>query len=294
MIKSLLEGYETANNDSHQQDKKKNADSESASPNNEIESVEEIKAAILSPAKTEQTQETETFINNQTGKDHSKNLKKERIIVELEGLEASENEITKNRPNLKNTEELEKELNKIEKELQNETHADNIELPKDKNLVDKKLAENTELSLVKPDSKKVQNQQLTFTPETPSETARKSGLAFSAGISLFASVIFMMVLGWFADLYAGFSPWGIIGGITIGALIGFVQFFRTTRQIINPSPSSFERVSLVANEKIVAESKNKENDKSKMADEDKKTDVNEEKLETDKKILNDDQNQEKI
>ena len=68
-------------------------------------------------------------------------------------------------------------------------------------------------------------------PESIAETVRQSGLAYSAGIALFAAVAFMMVLGWGADLLLGTSPWGIVGGIVIGSIIGFVQFFRLTSQI---------------------------------------------------------------
>lgn len=71
-----------------------------------------------------------------------------------------------------------------------------------------------------------------FTPESQSETARKSGLAYAAGITLFASVVFMMLIGWGADVLLGTAPWGIVGGIVLGALVGFVQFFRLTGRII--------------------------------------------------------------
>ncbi len=73
--------------------------------------------------------------------------------------------------------------------------------------------------------------QSVYKPETPAENIRQSGLAYSAAIILFASVVFMLILGWFADLLLGSSPWGIVGGIILGALIGFVQFFRITSQI---------------------------------------------------------------
>ena len=68
--------------------------------------------------------------------------------------------------------------------------------------------------------------------ESTAETARKSGLAMSAAIALFGSVVFLLIIGWFADLLLGTSPWGIVGGIVLGSVIGFVQFFRTTSQII--------------------------------------------------------------
>lgn len=72
-------------------------------------------------------------------------------------------------------------------------------------------------------------------PETMAETVRRSGLAWSAGIAFFASVVFMLIIGWGADLLLGSSPWGIVGGIVLGSLIGFVQFFRLTSQIFNPN-----------------------------------------------------------
>lgn len=68
-------------------------------------------------------------------------------------------------------------------------------------------------------------------PESIAETARKSGLAWSAGIVMFGSIAFMMVIGWGADLLFGSSPWGIVVGIVLGAVIGFFQLFRLTSQI---------------------------------------------------------------
>lgn len=72
--------------------------------------------------------------------------------------------------------------------------------------------------------------QSAFEPDTQAETMRKSGLAYAAAITLFGAVAFMMVLGWGADLLLGTS-WGVVAGIVIGALIGFVQFFRLSSQI---------------------------------------------------------------
>ena len=68
-------------------------------------------------------------------------------------------------------------------------------------------------------------------PESMAETVRRSGLAYSAGIAFFAAVVFMLILGWGADVLLGTSPWGIVGGIILGSIIGFVQFFRITSQI---------------------------------------------------------------
>lgn len=74
--------------------------------------------------------------------------------------------------------------------------------------------------------------QTTAKPESLAETARKSGLAMTAAITLFGSVVFLLILGWFADLLLGTSPWGKVGGIVLGSIIGFFQFFRMTSQIL--------------------------------------------------------------
>ncbi len=76
---------------------------------------------------------------------------------------------------------------------------------------------------------------LPFTPESMGETVRRSGLAWSASIALFGSVVFMLVIGWFADLVLGSSPWGLVAGIVLGSIIGFIQFFRINAQIFKQS-----------------------------------------------------------
>lgn len=67
--------------------------------------------------------------------------------------------------------------------------------------------------------------------ESPDETLRRSGLAWSAGVAMFSSIVFMLVLGWLCDLLLGSSPWGIVVGIAVGSLIGFIQLFRISSQI---------------------------------------------------------------
>lgn len=77
----------------------------------------------------------------------------------------------------------------------------------------------------------VVEQKPAYTPESDGEVIRNSGLAWSAGIIFFGSVVFMMFIGWGADLMLGTSPYGLIGGVVLGSLIGFVQFFRISAQI---------------------------------------------------------------
>jgi F0F1-type ATP synthase assembly protein I len=76
-----------------------------------------------------------------------------------------------------------------------------------------------------------------YTPQNQKETIRQSGLAWSAGIAFFGAIVFMLFLGWIADLLLGISPWGIVGGIVLGSIIGFLQFFRITSQIFKKDDS---------------------------------------------------------
>ena len=77
-----------------------------------------------------------------------------------------------------------------------------------------------------------------FTAPSTEETIRQGGLAWSAGIVFFSSIAFMLFLGWIADLLLGSSPWGIVGGVVLGSVMGFIQFFRITSQIFNSEKSS--------------------------------------------------------
>ena len=76
-----------------------------------------------------------------------------------------------------------------------------------------------------------------YTPPNQGEVVRQSGLAWSAGIVFFGAIVFMLFLGWIADLLLGISPWGLVGGIVIGSIIGFLQFFRITSQIFKSNDS---------------------------------------------------------
>lgn len=76
-----------------------------------------------------------------------------------------------------------------------------------------------------------------FQQPSTEETVRRSGLAWSAGIVFFSAIVFMLFLGWIADQLLGSSPWGLVGGIVLGSIVGFVQFFRISKQIYNPDSS---------------------------------------------------------
>ena len=76
---------------------------------------------------------------------------------------------------------------------------------------------------------------LPYTPESTDETVRKSGLAYSIGIVFVVSVAFMLLLGWIADWMFGTKPWGLVAGIVLGSIIGFVQVVRISSRIFTPN-----------------------------------------------------------
>lgn len=130
---------------------------------------------------------------------------------------------------LMSEEELEKLLEEEDETYKNLTETVNSEAKTEIENPENQPMSSSESAAESP--KPEANTMFNFEPETPDETMRKSGLAYSAAIILLASVIFMMILGWFADLLIGSSPWGIVGGIILGGLIGFIQFFRIASSI---------------------------------------------------------------
>jgi F0F1-type ATP synthase assembly protein I len=76
-----------------------------------------------------------------------------------------------------------------------------------------------------------------YAPPSKGEVIRQVGLAYTVGIAFFVAVVFMGFLGWLADLVLGHSPWGIVGGIVLGSIIGFLQLFRITSQIFKSNDS---------------------------------------------------------
>jgi len=63
------------------------------------------------------------------------------------------------------------------------------------------------------------------------EINRKSGLAYAAAISLFASVVAGLIAGWLLDRWLGTAPWLLVAGIVLGAAAGFYEFIRITSKI---------------------------------------------------------------
>ncbi|MDQ4120818.1 MAG: AtpZ/AtpI family protein [Acidobacteriota bacterium] len=76
-----------------------------------------------------------------------------------------------------------------------------------------------------------EEQNQNFKPETEGETVRKSGLAYAAAFTLFSTVAVLLGAGYLLDRWLDSSPWGIVGGIVLGSIVGFYQFVRITSRI---------------------------------------------------------------
>lgn len=63
------------------------------------------------------------------------------------------------------------------------------------------------------------------------KTIRKSGIAYAAAFSLFASVVSLGGLGWILDRWLNTSPWLVVSGVVLGAIVGFYQFVRLTSKL---------------------------------------------------------------
>jgi len=63
------------------------------------------------------------------------------------------------------------------------------------------------------------------------ETNRKSGIAYAAALTLFASVVTLCGIGWLLDRWLGTKPWLMVAGLVLGAITGFYQFIRLTSKL---------------------------------------------------------------
>lgn len=67
--------------------------------------------------------------------------------------------------------------------------------------------------------------------EDPHETNQKSGLAYAAALSLFASVVSGLIVGWLLDRWLGTGPWLLVTGLVLGAAAGFYELIRATAKL---------------------------------------------------------------
>lgn len=68
-------------------------------------------------------------------------------------------------------------------------------------------------------------------PESQAEANRKSGLAYGAVTVLISAILFFLAIGWGIDKFLNTSPWGIVIGIILGAIVGFYQFIRISSKL---------------------------------------------------------------
>lgn len=67
--------------------------------------------------------------------------------------------------------------------------------------------------------------------ENDQDVNRKSGLAYAAAFSLFASVVAGLGVGWLLDRWLRTSPWLLIAGLVLGAAAGFYEFIRASSKL---------------------------------------------------------------
>ena len=69
--------------------------------------------------------------------------------------------------------------------------------------------------------------------ETPDQEAnRKTGIAYAAGLTLFATVIVFAGIGWLLDRWLGTKPWILVGGLVLGSAVGLYEFVRMSSKTL--------------------------------------------------------------
>jgi F0F1-type ATP synthase assembly protein I len=63
------------------------------------------------------------------------------------------------------------------------------------------------------------------------ETTRKGALLYGAIFSLVIAVIVCLGIGWILDRWLSTSPWLLVSGILLGAVVGFYQFIRLVSRV---------------------------------------------------------------
>ncbi|HEX8070446.1 MAG TPA: AtpZ/AtpI family protein [Pyrinomonadaceae bacterium] len=58
------------------------------------------------------------------------------------------------------------------------------------------------------------------------QITRKSGMVYGAVFTLASAIVACLLAGWALDRWLGTGPWLLVGGIVLGAIIGFYQFIR--------------------------------------------------------------------
>ena len=70
-----------------------------------------------------------------------------------------------------------------------------------------------------------------MTKKEDQDLTRKSGLMYGAVMSLVFSLISCLLAGLALDHFLETSPWLVVTGIIVGAVVGFYQFIRVMSRI---------------------------------------------------------------
>ena len=68
-------------------------------------------------------------------------------------------------------------------------------------------------------------------PADDQDANRKSGIAYAAAFSLFASVVSGLIAGWLLDRWLGTRPWLLVTGLILGSAAGFYEFVRASSKL---------------------------------------------------------------
>jgi F0F1-type ATP synthase assembly protein I len=59
------------------------------------------------------------------------------------------------------------------------------------------------------------------------ETVTQAGPVAAASYTLIGAILFLGGLGYGLDSWLGIRPWGVIGGLALGLIVGFYELART-------------------------------------------------------------------
>jgi len=59
------------------------------------------------------------------------------------------------------------------------------------------------------------------------ENAAAAGPAAAASYTLIGAILLLGGIGYAIDLWRGTSPWGLIGGLLLGVIVGFYELVKT-------------------------------------------------------------------
>jgi len=69
--------------------------------------------------------------------------------------------------------------------------------------------------------------------ETPDQEAnRKTGIAYAAGLTLFATVVAFLGIGWLLDRWLNTKPWFLVVGLVLGSAAGLYEFIRMSSKTL--------------------------------------------------------------